>query len=755
MKLYGSRSARPISLGYYPQSRLKPRGIKVAEICIAVVFFALVAIVWIASTTGLQSAERVATEAGETRAAVVAKSYASYLSERVATADILTRVVAFEYTANKGAIDLHRLVAGGLLIPTDETLVTVVDQAGVTRQSWPASVASSLSLADRPHFVAQRNNPEQELFIGAPVVGRVSGHLSIQFTRRLSVTDNNDFAGVVVVSEPLSFLTRSFANRANLGKNGRLFVYRADGALLSAANADGTTSSNGPALASFPKEEAATQIDTSTDHERTYFRKAVADFPLVVVVSLSQADVRADFRRQAMLYWIWACVATLGLALAAMAAVIAARAILTNNAEVNHLATTDFLTGLGNRRVVMDFMAARRARGSRSPVALISIDIHNFGAINSKYGYDTGDRVLSQIAGRIQALSDPTDPPAVRLQADQFMVIVSGQHAREKALARARSVVESFRAPLAFEFFDEMLLVSIGIGTSDTEGAEPENMLIQTAYALDLAKRATLQSGESEYRIVDTSMVEAQIDDRDREFELEAAVRGGEPKVFPSYSTIIDCATRSAIGVVIAPAWRRSPTQQLAYDDFRSLAEKLKLTDFVYKQAIEQAVDQIAHSSASDTILCVRAPVSLVANVDPSFYVLPDVLAPQRMRFALTGLQDLQAGDPVFAKVSALKKLGVQLYLALEPDAGISPNVLNDLPIDGIALDGQWLAQFSASYALQFMEGILSGAAQTQWQIMIDGVQQIDQLDHLAQLGVIDACGPCIDAAFPAASLLR
>ncbi len=752
LKRYGTNSARQVSRTFLPRPRVQPRGLKAAAAIIALVCVVLAAVVWAAAMTSLRSVEENAARGGDRKAQIVAESFASYLAERVATADLLTRTASFEFKHHGGSIDLERLVQDGLIVPSDEALITIVGPDGLVHQSWPAKRRESTYLSDREHFIAQRNNPNLGLYIGAPVTGRVSGDLTIQFTRRLSATEFNEFDGVVVVSEPLRFLTASFANAANLGKEGRLFVYRSDGTFLVGARSDGMTSGTGPALSTFPVSgQAVSQLDPYAETTQRYMRRAVASYPLIVVVSLSQRDIDANYRHQFFLYWLWPSVVTFGLVFAAVSAYVAARALLTSMAEREQDATVDQLTGLGNRRRLRELVMARDSQDDRPPAALISIDIHDFGSVNKKFGTDAGDGALSQIAGRIKAMADAESALAVRVQSDQFAVVLTGSNSTERALVLTKAIFDVFRLPVNFSNYSETLRLSAGISTSTTEGDSAGNLLTQADYALDLAKQITEQSGESAYRIVDATMAASLARARLLEFELEDAIRGDEPRILPAFSPVIDCQTRHVVGVMVDPVWSRGGGEQLGLNEFRSLAEKLRLIDFVWKQAIERAIPKVAGLKSLELILCVRAPATLISSVDPRYYVFPNILPPKRMRFALTGLQGTQADDPLVTKLSDLRRQGAEVYMVVDPHEGIVPAVFNYLSIDGILIDeSQYsLAEGMSTVERTFLRGVLSAIWDAGMKVMVGGIDQASQIDYWASFGVVGVCGPHITMTYP------
>ncbi len=109
--------------------------------------------------------------------------------------------------------------------------------------------------------------------------------------------------------------------------------------------------------------------------------------------------------------------------------------------QLTHQATTDFLTGLGNRRALMEQMPIIRAKAARpeEAVSLILLDLDHFKRINDEYGHDAGDSVLMAIGEAVKDHLRPYDY-AARMGGEEFCIVLPGAD-----LAAAESVAERLR----------------------------------------------------------------------------------------------------------------------------------------------------------------------------------------------------------------------------------------------------------------------------------------------------------------------
>ncbi len=146
------------------------------------------------------------------------------------------------------------------------------------------------------------------------------------------------------------------------------------------------------------------------------------------------------------------------------------------------LALTDPLTGLGNHRHFQERLQREltTAQDQDVPLTLCFIDVDDFKKINDRFGHPTGDRVLSQVAGRLRQGGE-----SFRLGGDEFAVLLP-RHDEAAALAAADSIVNRISA---LELTDvDLLTVSVGIATFPDHGGERDELIRLADNALYWAK---------------------------------------------------------------------------------------------------------------------------------------------------------------------------------------------------------------------------------------------------------------------------
>jgi diguanylate cyclase (GGDEF)-like protein len=149
-------------------------------------------------------------------------------------------------------------------------------------------------------------------------------------------------------------------------------------------------------------------------------------------------------------------------------------------AQLKHLATHDFLTGLPNRALFYDRLGQatrrtirRNTGGLNWKAAVIIMDLNNFKTINDTLGHESGDKVLHQLAPRLRASLRQSDTVA-RLGGDEFAFVLEGILDQADAVFVARKILKSLNEPPIPDAGPNPLSASLGISffPDDTQDIE-------------------------------------------------------------------------------------------------------------------------------------------------------------------------------------------------------------------------------------------------------------------------------------------
>ena len=154
--------------------------------------------------------------------------------------------------------------------------------------------------------------------------------------------------------------------------------------------------------------------------------------------------------------------------------------------ELERLSVTDDLTGLYNRRYLMETLAneMRRSRRLDHPCALLIADVDHFKEYNDAYGHLAGDEALARIAAVLRETTRDVDC-AARYGGEEFVVLMPETNA-----VGAMETAQRIRTLLADdELVGAKLSVSIGVAQFPEDGDAPEALLARADAALYRAKR--------------------------------------------------------------------------------------------------------------------------------------------------------------------------------------------------------------------------------------------------------------------------
>ena len=161
------------------------------------------------------------------------------------------------------------------------------------------------------------------------------------------------------------------------------------------------------------------------------------------------------------------------------------RYVVKQNGLLNALSRTDPLTGLLNRRVLMERMDQEVQKYNRyqTPFSILFIDVDHFKMINDTFGHDKGDRVLKLIGSLMNQHTRSTDV-CVRWGGEEFMVL-----AVNTDLKNSLQLAEHFRSAIENYDFEIGRKVTVSIGVSSVnKGQNKEEMIKVADKALYTAK---------------------------------------------------------------------------------------------------------------------------------------------------------------------------------------------------------------------------------------------------------------------------
>ncbi len=233
------------------------------------------------------------------------------------------------------------------------------------------------------------------------------------------------------------------------------------------------------------------------------------------------------------------------------------------------LAYRDALTGLRNRRSLGEALEILAAQAERHPesgtIALLYLDLDRFKSINDTLGHTFGDRVLVQIASRLERAVRSSDI-CFRLGGDEFVVLAPNLHAAHDAHRIADKIADTVDQTISLGSRTVRASTSIGIALLPRDGTDQEELLRKADLAMYAAKRAG-----DRVRFFEAELSEIAVRRAELEADLRRAISAGE--ITLAYQPIVDRGARP-VGYEALARWQHPERPEIPPEAFIPIAEE-------------------------------------------------------------------------------------------------------------------------------------------------------------------------------------
>ncbi len=418
----------------------------------------------------------------------------------------------------------------------------------------------------------------------------------------------------------------------------------------------------------------------------------------------------------------------------------------TEAAALRHRATHDPLTGLANRRQIMNVLAesVRGQRGQSGHVAAFFIDLDRLKYVNDALGHDIGDRLLVSTARRLADAVRPDDRVA-RIGGDEFLVVCQAMPDAVTALDLAERMRRALTGHLRIRDLDLEFSVSIGIALSDLDvltlsDDDAASMLISNA---DTAMYEAKHTGRGRCLLFTAQMRSTARERTELAAALAHAIAGRALGL--EYQPVFSSVTQNAVGAEALVRWSHPKLGRIDPATFVSIAEEsgsiVTLGEYVIEHALSDArmwIDQ----QLVDTKFAVHVNVSRLQLANASFvnFVLTQ-LRQHRMRPVQLVLEArenalLNRDVNVERSVRALRRIGVRIAVDNFGTGANALSLLTDVGADLLKLDGAFaLPSGSSETDTRLVRALVLLAHALDMHVIAERVSGIEQLRRLRAAG--------------------
>jgi diguanylate cyclase (GGDEF)-like protein/PAS domain S-box-containing protein len=411
--------------------------------------------------------------------------------------------------------------------------------------------------------------------------------------------------------------------------------------------------------------------------------------------------------------------------------------------EIRRLAFYDPLTGLPNRRMLMDRLKQAIASASRSRQhgAVMFLDLDHFKQLNDTRGHDVGDLLLKQVAQRLNECMREVDCVA-RLGGDEFVVLLEAlsSQAHEAATqteAIANKILYALSQPYTLREQIHESTPSIGIVVFAQDQTSQDELLKKADVAMYQAKSA----GRNTACFFDPAMQAAVLARTELEKDLRQGLKQSE---FVLYYQVQMDQYGTAVGAEALVRWYSPLRGTVPPAQFISLAEEsgliLPLGQWVLETACAQLQAWALHPATARWTMAVNVSASqfaqadFVANVEAALQHTG--ANPHLLKLELTESMLVNDVKDVILKMNHLKSLGVCFSLDDFGTGYSSLSHLKRLPLDQLKIDQSFVRDIlSDSSDAMIARTIVALGHNLGLTVIAEGVETADQRDFLAGLG--------------------
>lgn len=402
--------------------------------------------------------------------------------------------------------------------------------------------------------------------------------------------------------------------------------------------------------------------------------------------------------------------------------------------NISRLANTDPLTGLPNRRALIDVITNRIAGApAHTPFALGLIDLDGFKPVNDLHGHAAGDEVLVTVAKRLKLALGP-DTFVARLGGDEFGFIITDPPERTTMLhGLSKLAVDAISEPIPVDEVRVHISACCGVARCPESATDSNDLLHSADDALYAAKRlgrgsVTIFNIELEQRQTRRLLVETRLRKAISEQSLELA-----------FQPITDLTTCKIICYEALARWRDAVLGPVSPAEFIPLAEQTglvaSLSEVLFEQALMEAGSWPSHILLSFNL----SPVQIH---DPHFALRTlatlsrHQFPPSRLTMEVTETALLTDLPRAISIIDQLRNSGINIAL---DDFGVGYagfGYLDRLTFDKLKIDRSFVQGMTESKRKrQIVKSIVEMCHSLDITCVAEGIEKDDELQLLKAIG--------------------
>lgn len=405
-----------------------------------------------------------------------------------------------------------------------------------------------------------------------------------------------------------------------------------------------------------------------------------------------------------------------------------------------HNALHDALTGLPNRVLFMERLGhviEVWQRRQDYTFAVLFLDLDRFKLVNDSLGHLSGDRLLIEIARRLQNRLRLGDTVA-RLGGDEFAILLERIESLREVNQIAERIQQDLASPVDLDGHEVFTTVSIGIALSSDGVEQPETLLRNADLALYEAKA----QGKARYSIFNTEMHEQSMALLRLETELRQAIKRQEFRLH--YQPIVCLKTGKLQGLEALIRWQHPTRGLVAAPAFVPLAEETGLIVPMGQWVLKAACRQLRRWQTQFPAYSLSMTVNLSSQqfAQPSLpaqieHILQGTgLAARDLKLEITETVLMDTTEPITTTLLWLQTLGIELHIDDFGTGYSSLSYLHRLPVSALKIDRSFVERLTQDQENhEIVQTFVKLAHNLGIKVVAEGIEHRAQLTRLQDLG--------------------
>ncbi|WP_245431401.1 putative bifunctional diguanylate cyclase/phosphodiesterase [Mesorhizobium atlanticum] len=420
--------------------------------------------------------------------------------------------------------------------------------------------------------------------------------------------------------------------------------------------------------------------------------------------------------------------------------------------RMTHLAHHDTLTNLPNRSMFREKLDQALGEAKAKPLAILSLDLDRFKAVNDTFGHPAGDWLLKCVAKRLLHAVRSSKDMVARFGGDEFAIIQFGIKSAADAEKLAKRIVEIVGKPYRDKGREMHVGVSLGIALYPGDGHDADTLLTNADMALYRGK----SEGRNVYRFFEPGMDALMRERRALELDLEAALSKREFEL--DFQPILNIGSGEIVGAEALMRWRSPSRGLVSPENFIPAAEETGLIVQLGDWALRKACSVAAHWPP-EMRMAVNVSAAQIKSGGFARSVISALafsgLPANRLELEITETVMMDESDAVLKTLSQLRGLGVRIALDDFGTGYSSLGYLRRFPVDKIKIDRSFIRDLDRRDTAAIVRTVIGLGAELGITVTAEGVETEAQLDMLRKAGCGEAQGYLIGVPAKAADMSR